>query len=110
MEHWRNKNGSFGLFIVDGKKAQGWDKIDQIIKQYSTLHPKEIDECIRKNKQTRETRKNKYASSQKLRWGASLPVGLMLALEKAEPKLFSNKRMYHQFIKKYKQFSVCQTV
>lgn len=110
MEHWRSKNNSFGLFVIDGSNAKGWDKIDQIVKNYCDVHKQEVEDIVNTNKWARETRANKYASGKKIRWSGSLPPGLMIALEKAEPNLFKQKELSHKFFKKYKKFSTCKVI
>jgi len=109
-EHWRFKNNSFGLFRVDAKNTVGWDKVSQIVECYIKVHPNEMREQIESNKMVSETRKNRFASGQRMRFASSLPVGLVQTLERAEPKLFTDKKLFHQFLKKYPQFKTCKTL
>lgn len=115
-EHHRlNKDGKagFGIMDINTKKAYGdnvWTKVEMVVQAYAQVHPQEVKEIVLQNAQLTATRKNEYASNGKIRWGASLPVGLMMKLEQVEPKLFSDKKLFNQFMNKYKGFRVCQKV
>jgi hypothetical protein len=108
-EHWRTRNNRFGLYTID-HRAIGWDKIDQIISNYYKVHKVELEQQEKENKQTLATRRNRFSSNGKMRLAASLPVGLLRVLEKCEPNLFKDKKLFHSFIKKFNKFKVCQEV
>jgi len=105
-----------GLWDIDVKKVTGgdlWDKVQNLVEAYAKVHSMEVEIIIRENAELTETRKNALASTEggsRLRWGGNLPVGLMFKLELLEPELFTNKKLYHKFLKKYKGFRVCKTV
>jgi len=112
-----DKQGNLkGLWNIDVKKVVGgdrWDKIQTVIEAYAKVHSLEVEIMIRENAELTETRKNALATVEgdsRLRWGANLPAGLMFKLEQLEPMLFSDKALYHKFLKKYKGFRVCKNV
>lgn len=113
-EHWRVSNeGNFGLLDINTKKVYGdnlWTKVEMVIQAYAKVHPQEIREQIEQNSQIVNTRKNDFAVKGKLRWGLSMPVGLLFKIEQVEPNMFSNKKLMNEFMKRYKGFRVCQRV
>ena len=73
---------------------------------------------IKENRMIRETRKNEFASAnnKSIRWGVSLPPRLQFALEKyfssltEGEKLFNNNQEFHEFMRRFPQFRVCEKV
>lgn len=113
--HIYNKEGDLkALKVIDTAKTTGdrWERIDQTIKDYITLHPNEMRMLVMENKAISNSRLNDYASdkSKSIRFGASVPFGLMVLLEQIEPFLFTEKELFYRFIKKYKGFKICKTV
>lgn len=111
------KGDLLGLWDIDVKKATGldmWDKIQSVIEAYAKVHSLEMEILVRQNLELSRTRKNSMALTEeggnRLRWGMNIPHGLMFKLELLEPMLFSDKKLYHKFLKKYKGFRVCETV
>lgn len=113
-EHWRSdKAGNFGLMDVDVTNAYGnnvWNKIEMVIQAYAKVHPTEMKDQIEMNAMLQATRKNEFAQGKKLRWGVSIPAGLLFKLEQVEPNLFKSKKMLNMFMQKYKGFRVCKVV
>ena len=70
---------------------------------------KAMQQCLKENAK-RQIRDNIANPSESMREGLSLPVGLMRALEKHDPELFSNtpqgKRKRDMFRKRYPVFTV----
>lgn len=106
-----------GLWDFDAKNAKGvdlWDKIQSVVETYAKIHSMEIEIMVRQNAEITQTRKNALSITEeggnRIRWGCNLPHGLMFKLEQLEPMLFSDKKLYHKFLKKYKGFRVCETV
>ena len=119
QQHWnKDKSGELlGIWDINAYAANGadiWDKIDEVIREYAKVHTMEMEILIRENANISNSRKNDLAMSGKndirLRWGASIPPGLLFKLEQIEPMLFSNKKLFHKFLKKYKGFRICKTV
>ena len=118
-EHWNidKKGDLLGIWDINAYAASGadlWDKIDYVIKEYAKVHRLELEIVIRENAAISKSRQNDLAMSHKgglrLRWGASIPPGLLFKLEQIEPMLFSNKKLFHKFLKKYKGFRICKTI
>lgn len=119
-EHWNLQDGKLlGVYSVDPTKAQGvdiWQKFDEVIAAYTRLHPTEMELHIREVAAIRKNRLNEFASNKdhSMRWGCSIPAALMFKLELVEPELFANtprgKRIFNQFLRKYKGFRVCNIV
>lgn len=106
---------SSGVLYVDTKKFshQGvWERIDEVIRDYSEIHPNEMRMLVLENRMISEERKNGFASTgnKSMRWGASVPPGLMFKLETVEPRLFADKHLFHAFLRKYKGFRICKVV
>lgn len=116
MEHWNIKNGDLaGLWAVNPEAAKGadmWQRIDEIIMAYVKLHPLEIELLVRCNREDVKLKANDYGStkSKQLRWSASLPAGLMFKIQQIYPEVFTDKNIYHKFLKKHPGFLVCKTV
>ena len=116
-EHWKlNKDGSLaGVFAVDpttGRYGDVWGRIGAAIETWVKLHPLEMARHLLDVEYLRQEQMNKFGStpSKSLRYGCSVPVGLGRMLEIVEPELFTDKRLYHQFMKKFPAFRVCQVV
>lgn len=115
-EHWDIKNGDFaGLWSIDPTLAKGadmWAKIEEIITSYTKLHPLEIELQVRANQERSsslltETGAN---STGTMRIGMSIPAGLMFKIQQVYPEVFSNKDLFHKFLRKYKGFTICSRV
>lgn len=115
-EHWNVENGNFkGLWSVNAEAAKGadiWQRIDEIVAAYTKLHPMEMELTVRENQAIRNSRLNEWAATpgKGLRWGASIPAGLMFKIQTIYPEVFSNKTLFHRFLKKYKGLTTCQTL
>ena len=113
-----DKDGKMaGLWDIDSYSVNGvdlWDKLDQIVGAYVKVHPIEMEILVRENKAISQSRMDNHQIVKKggsmLRWGASLPPALMFKLEQVEPMLFSNKKLFHKFLNKYKGFRICKSV
>lgn len=110
-EHWKQKNNGDieGIFRVDTKNVRGvdlWARVDAIIQSYVRIHPREIAAQLEMNRERNEVQKNDYGSGAEIRIGVSIPVGLLIDLERIEPALFSNKNLFHKFMEKYPGFRV----
>lgn len=94
------------------QSADKWKNIDNIIRDYTQLHPNEMELHLLEVKHARNTRLNEYGSDRKknIRWGMSIPVALMFKIEARYPQFFADKRNYNQFIKKYKGFRTCKII
>ncbi len=107
-----------GLYRLDTSKVKGidiWAKLDQVINDYAKIHKWEMIECVTANAATmktmlREDGRTGRRDLANLRYGCDIPVALMFKLEQVEPELFSNKKLFHKFLNKYKGFRVCQKV
>lgn len=115
-EHLEIKNGQIkGLYMIDPTKVnkkEFWQNIDDIVGDYAKIHPDEMTMLVYENKAIADQRlKNTGASkSGSIRWGASIPAALMFKLEAFEPMLFTDKSLFHKFLKKYKGFRTCKVV
>lgn len=89
-----------------------WDTIEGLIQDYTRLHPEEMKMFMKANAYCRATRKNSLASSpsKSLRWGMSMPVGLDILIRKWYPEVLSTKKTYHQFMRRFPGFRVCELV
>lgn len=118
QEHLVLENGTnriVGLYALDVEKLDGvdsWAAVDQAIKEYSIIHPNEIELKIRENAIIRKGNYNKFGSgkSKTFRHGVSLPPGLFFKLQRVMPDLFDNPKKLHHFMKTYKGFLTCDTV
>lgn len=110
------KGKILGLWDIDTSELTGarWDKVQQVIEAYAKVHRLEMELLVRENAEISESQANTFGSANnggnRLRWGANIPPGLMFKLEQAEPLLFSDKAIFHTFLKKYKGLRVCKTV
>ena len=117
-EHWKlNTNGSLaGVYALDLKQGKGstWAHggiLDQVVENWTKLHPVEMAQHLIEVAEVSAEQKNKFASSKTgLRYGCSVPVGLGLQLELVEPDLFSNRQLLHKFMRKFPGFRVAQVV
>jgi len=115
-EHLRFNNGGLaGLYRLDTSKVTGidlWAKLDMVINEYVKIHPNEMKMLVYENKAIGNSRMNSLASNKNktVRWGASLPPALMFKLEEVEPMLFSSKKLFNSFLKRYKGLRICQSV
>jgi len=114
-EHIKQLNGEIqGVYHVDTDNISGslWEMIDKVIESYSKINPEEIKAYVAQNQKIKNSRLTAFASSKEntLRFGASLPVALMFKLEKIEPELFTDKKLFNQFIKRYKGFTICKII
>lgn len=106
-----------GLKIIIPKitpdKARGmWDVVEGLIQDYTKLHPEEMRLVLESNKYIRSTRRNRLASSKSgsMRWGMSIPAGLDILIRKYYPEVLSEKKRYHQFMRKFPGFRICEVV
>jgi hypothetical protein len=115
-EHWviDNQVGFKGLWTIDGKNTGAsdmWDRIEQIIAAYTKVHPLEMELLVRENAEISKSRINDTASSKAgIRWGLSIPHGLLFEIQTLYPELFLNKNLFHKFLKKYKGLRICKNV
>ena len=113
-EHLKiNKDGILeGLYTIDTQKGSFthldiWDKVDQIVEEYTRLHPQEMEIIVRENILISANNFNKFGSSTKdgkieLHGHRRFPVGLLRTLETFAPELFDNKKNYHKLQKRFK--------
>jgi hypothetical protein len=104
-----------GLYNLNPLAITGgslWDKVKVLVEEYTRLHPQEMQLHIMETKAISESRRNATASSKdkSIRWGCSIPVGLMFKLEVLAPDLFSDKKNYYGFLKRYPGFRICKSV
>lgn len=115
-EHIIYKDRKFhGLRFVDTDKITGldiWSKVDQVMKEYTELHPNEVWLHLQTLKGIRDSRFNDTGStrSKSLRWGLSLPMGMAFKIQALEPDFFERKDRVHKFMKRYKGFRACKNV
>jgi hypothetical protein len=115
-EHWDMKNGDLaGVWAINPLEAKGadmWQIVEEIVMAYVKLHPLEVEFVVRSNKQEVETKANDFGSTENesLRWSASLPAGLMFKIQQVYPEIFTDKTLYHKFLKKHPGFLVCKTI
>lgn len=115
QEHWNlDPEGNLkGVWALNTDNATGgrWAMIDQVIREYTQLHPSEMEMLVYENKAISDSRNAHAASENKsIRWGISVPAGLLFALERVEPMLFVEKPLYHEFLKRYKGLRICKVV
>lgn len=84
-----------------------WSKVDEIIEDYTKIHPMEMEIIVRQNKQIAEGQFHKHGAQQKgsnteLRHRLRMPADLMTLLSTFAPELFETKVNYHKFMKRYK--------
>lgn len=98
---------------INAKNAHGdnvWTKVEMVIQAYARVHPQEIKDTVSDNARRVAMMKNDFGSGNKLRFGVSIPHGLLFKLQNVEPKLFTDKKLMNEFMKRYKGFRVCQKV
>jgi len=116
QEHWKLKQDGqiAGVWGLDLSKATGdrWDRIDQVIQEWTKIHPLEMAEHLRLVHEINKSMKNDLGStdSKSLRYGVEIPTGLGIQLNLLDPDLFTNKTLLHKFMKRYKGFTVCTRV
>jgi hypothetical protein len=116
QEHWKTNDagqlkGVWGLDLSKITRGDDWSKIDQIITEWTKLHPYEMAEHILFVKELNSVQKNDTASSKEgLRYGVEIPTGLGIQLQLILPELFTNKTLLHKFMKRYKGFTVATRV
>lgn len=104
-----------GLYAVNPlqeRYSDIWARIEGAIQAYTKLHPKEMAQHLLEVEQVRNEQANDHASteSKSLRWGCAIPVGLGRMLEIVEPDLFTDRRLYRLFMKKFPIFNICKKV
>lgn len=111
-----------GLYKVDGSKAMGvgihnyWGRIEEIIEDYTRLHPKEMMECLRHAAVSREMAFNAYGlnkedKNSELRNGISIPNGLLIAIMTFDPEFLENKsNKLTQFRKRFSGFNTSKRI
>ncbi len=115
-EHWKLRDGNFeGLYKINPEYAKGvdmWAKLDEIINAYVNLHPIEMELQVRANAERIKTQFNDYGSnaSKNIRFGASIPAGLMFMINQVYPEVFTDNKLFHKFLKRYKGFRVSKTI
>ena len=117
-EHLTFKNGEVNtIAFVDIKKTKGidiWIKIDEVIRDYTELHPREVWTHLQYNKAVKETRHNAMGTSRNnasnMRWGISMPMGLAFKIQALDYEFFENKKKVHKFMKRYPGWRTCKTV
>lgn len=115
-EHLDIQDGQFkGLWNINPENAKGsdmWARMEDIISSYTKVHPLEMELQVRANAERMKTQLNDFGSnaSKNIRWGASLPIGLMLKLQAVYPEVFEEPKLFNLFLKKYKGFRVCNKV
>lgn len=114
--HLYNPDGSLrGLYVVkEGTthKLSIWDRIEEAIQDYAKIHPNEMQLQVIQNSYVRAGARNDFSAAKEksLRWGASLPVGLMFRLQAIDPELFEDPLKFTKFIKRYKGLATCRKV
>jgi len=118
--HRYNADGELeGLYTVDGKKAREvhgnsnfWEGVKEVIRYYTEINPSEMKYCTLENSIQRETNKNETGGndSGSMRQALSLPHGLHLALTDYEPRLFRDKKMRTEFMKRFPHLRTCNKV
>jgi hypothetical protein len=118
-EHWivDEQTGRLkGVYALDlsklKKSTEGiWGFIDQVICDYTVLHPHEIQDCIDDAKNARLMARSDMVMSKgkTMQYGLKIPVGLLLKLQEIEPELFENKRLFTKFKRRYQAFTVAKT-
>lgn len=98
--------------ILQDPKLGKWENIDNFIKQAREVNPEEFDLHQKELKLIRDTRKNKFASSDNrlLRWGVSLTPTLYYPVNKYYPEVLLDKIERQKFMSKYPQFKVCEEI
>lgn len=104
-----------GLLIIDPFNIQGvdiWQKIDRLITEYSQVHPHEMYMVLYENGLKRREIKNRYASnkSRTMRLGASIPPGLYFKINQLAPEILNEKRLFRQFLRRYKGFRIPEVI
>lgn len=84
-----------------------WSRVDEIIMDYAKVHPIEMEIIVRENALIAASQFNKHGVSKEkggseLRHHVRMPVALFRVLEAFCPELFSDRRNYHKFMKRYK--------
>lgn len=95
-----------------GSHGDKWDKIEELIKDYAKLNPDEMVRQLEAIKYARRVQMNDTASSKakSLRWGISLPAGLLLLIKKFYPEVFTERREMRKFMRKFRGFTICQKI
>lgn len=98
--------------IRQDPKLGKWDNIGIFIQQAKEVNPEEFDAHQKELKSIRDTRKNKFASSDNklLRWGVSLTPTLYYPVNKYYPEVFNDKIENLKFMKRFPQFKVCNEI
>jgi hypothetical protein len=115
-EHWKVRDGNFlGLYALKSEHAKGldkWERIDDIVRAYTQLHPTEVELTVRENQAQKKEQLNMWGATKdkSLRQGLAIPAGLLFAIEQVYPEVFSEKPELHKFMRKFQGFTVCETV
>ena len=90
-------------------KVDRWAIIDELIRDYTKVHPYEVGAVVEANKMLKSRLfDTKYGKGKEtnLRHAMDMPVGLTILLKQNFPDLFSDKKNFHKFCRKYKGFTV----
>lgn len=106
------------ILFVDTKTITGldiWAKIDQVIKQYTEIHPREVWLHLEYNKTIRQTRvtdtgRTGLKGSANWRWGISLPMGMAFKIQALDHEFFETREKVRKFMKRYPGWRTCKTV
>lgn len=85
-----------------------WSRIDEIVADYTKIHPLEMEIIVRENAEIAANQFNKHGLTKEkgtkgeLRHHMRIPADLMTTLTLFCPELFWEPKNYHKFMKRYK--------
>ncbi len=101
--HTLTKDG-IAVIIPNFSKLDIWDIIEELISDYTKLHPQEVRDILDGNKEERAARRTATGASEQgsLRFALSLPVGLHFLLKKHIPEFSStDPKQRLKFVRKF---------
>lgn len=114
--HLSEEGALLGLHTIDTEKAKDkikgrWERIDAIIKAYTDIHPNEMRAQIIQNQMTRLYDTNDgFTKLRTMRFGVSMPPLLLLKIEAVEPEMFTDRKLFTQFMRRYSGLTVVKDV
>lgn len=111
-----------GYYKVDASEARGigthdyWGRIEQIIQEYTRLHPIEITDCLKHASMSRDAAYNAYGlniedKQSTMRNGIAIPNGLIIAIMTFDPEFLENKgQKLNEFRRRFPGFNTSKRI
>lgn len=111
-----------GVWSIDASSAKGigthdyWGRIEEIIQDYTRLHPREVTECLEHASRQRDMAYNFYGLNTEdkqstLRNGISIPNGLIIAIMTFDPEFLENQgKKLTEFRRRFPGFNTSKRI